>query len=120
MKPKLTWLLRAALVACMCASPASFADTTLANQPFTLSWTPPVQNDDGTPLTDLVGYYIYVGDSPEGLLPVWFVGADQSSVLLSYASTGDYFFAVSAVNADGVESEPTEAVVETVEVETVQ
>jgi hypothetical protein len=115
MNTKLTWLLRAALIALVCASPASRADTTPANQPFTLTWTAPGQNEDGTPLTDLIGYYIYVGSSPEALLPLWFVGADQSSLLLSYGATGDYFFAVSAVNAEGIESDPSEAIIETVE-----
>ncbi len=29
----------------------------------TLSWTPPTQNTDGSPLTDLAGYRVYWGTS---------------------------------------------------------
>ncbi len=112
---KFVRLRRAAWMLFLCACPAAFGDITAAYQPFTLTWTPPVENEDGSPLTDLLGYYVYVGDSPEGMLPVWFIGADSSSVQLSYGATGDYYFAVSAINADGIESARTEAVVETVQ-----
>ncbi len=33
----------------------------------TLSWQPPTENTDDTPLEDLAGYRLYIGDSPENL-----------------------------------------------------
>jgi hypothetical protein len=71
----------------------------------TLSWTPPTQNTDGSALTNLAGYRVYWGPA---------VGNYTSSVTLNTAGVtsyvveslapGTYYFAVSAVNAGGVES----------------
>ena len=108
--------LRAALGICPIAFVSmANADVTPPGQPFTLSWEMPSSNVDGTPLVDLLGYYIYVGDSPDGLMPMWFVPADLSNLQVAYVATGDYYFAISAVNADGVESDRTGPVMQTVQ-----
>lgn len=109
MKFKVARLRQAVLMASMCASPAAFADTAFADPvpidvQFILQWTPPVLNDDGSPLTDLIGYYIYAGDSPDDMQPVWFINSAFSSCMLSSPTPGVYYISVSAVNADGVES----------------
>lgn len=90
----------------------AFADTALAqdgtqNQAFTLTWSAPTSNEDGTPLTDLLGYYIYVGNAPDALLPLYYTNAGNSSVVLGVGGPGLRYFAVSAVNYDGVESDLT-------------
>ncbi len=33
----------------------------------TLSWEPPTENTDGSELTDLQGFYVYIGESPSSL-----------------------------------------------------
>ena len=45
----------------------------------TLSWTPPTQNMDGTPLTNLAGYRVYWGTS---------LGDYPNSTTLNLTSTG--------------------------------
>jgi|SRR5215470_14689385 len=112
MNPRLARLPLAALMGVVCVSSTALADDPAAYGTFTLSWTPPSQNDDGTPLTDLQGYYVYVGDSPDALLPLYFTLADNPSILLGQAGPGVRYFAVSAVNIAGVESMRTDTVSE--------
>lgn len=72
----------------------------------TLSWAPPMQNADGTPLTDLAGYRIrwgtQSGDHPN--LKV----VDNSGVsnfVIEGLAPGNYFFTVSAVDTSNNESQ---------------
>jgi hypothetical protein len=94
----------AVLMGIACISSAALADDTSTYRTFTLTWTPPSENEDGTPLTDLQGYYIYVGDTPDALLPLYYTVADSPRIVLGYGGPGLRYFAVSAVNVDGVES----------------
>jgi hypothetical protein len=112
MKSKFARLRLAALVGIACTF-----STALAADPyrtFTLTWTSPTQNEDGSPLTDLQGFYIYVGQTPEALLPFYFTASQ--SVVLGQTGFGPRYFAVSAVNTSGVESSLTEVLSEPVEV----
>ncbi len=82
----------------------------------TLSWTPPTQNTDGTPLTDLAGYRIYWGTSP-GSYPNS-VKIDQpglTTYVVENLVPGTYEFVSTAVNADGVESDYSNPATKTVE-----
>ena len=78
----------------------------IASGAATLSWTPPTENTDGTPLTDLAGYTVYWGTAP---------GNYQNSVTLdnpgltSYvvenlAAATTYYFSTTAYNSAGLES----------------
>jgi hypothetical protein len=71
-----------------------------------LSWLPPTENDDGTPLTDLAGYKIYwgvsVGDYPN---VVEIKEAGLTRYLVEQLTPAKWFFVVTAVNSGGVESE---------------
>jgi hypothetical protein len=70
-----------------------------------LTWNPPTQNTDGSPLTDLAGYKVYWGTTP---------GSYSSSVVLSNAGLSSYvvdqlapatwYFVLTGVNSAGVES----------------
>jgi hypothetical protein len=75
----------------------------------TLSWIAPTENSDGTPLTDLRGYYIRYGTNPE-LMPyeigVSPDGGQQTYVIDGLAST-TWFFEVLALNSAGIESSPS-------------
>ena len=102
MKSKFASLRIAALVGIACTSSTAFAD-----DPFRtvrLSWSFPTENTDGSLLMDLQGYYVYVGLTPEALAPAYFTGAP--SVVFQTGPVRLYF-AVTAVNASGLESVPS-------------
>ena len=72
----------------------------------TLTWEPPSENTDGTPLTDLAGYTVYWGTTP---------GTYSNSVTLDSPGIttyvidnllpgNTYYFVATAFNSDGVES----------------
>jgi Putative Ig domain len=71
----------------------------------TLTWTPPTQNTDGTPLTDLSGYRIYWGTS-SGNYPnsVTINNPGLTSYVVENLAPGTYEFVSTALNASGVES----------------
>jgi hypothetical protein len=75
-----------------------------------ISWAAPARNDDGSPLTDLAGYYIYTGNSPDTLVPHYFSAPGKLGMVLIYPPGGTHYFAVTAVNVDGVESALTQVV----------
>jgi len=111
MKFKVSRLRRAAFLclAFICAS--AFAQT--ANLPFDvriLSWAPPAANDDGSPLIDLAGYYIYTGSSPDTLIAHYFSAPGKLGIILYYPPGGVHYFAITAVNIDGIESAMTPVV----------
>jgi hypothetical protein len=106
MTVKLARLRIAALVAIACASSSALADDLYTWGTLTLSWAPPTQNVDGSELTDLLGYTVYMGDTPDTMVPWYFLNANTPSIVLTYrVGPGLRFFAVTAMNADGVESE---------------
>jgi hypothetical protein len=107
MKSKFRRLRLAALCAFACAISPTYADYGL---PIVLVWTPPSCNDDGSPLTDLAGYYVYSGTSPDTLIPSFFTNADVPTISLRFPSGGVYYFGVTAVNVDGIESPMTPVV----------
>jgi hypothetical protein len=112
MNAKFAALRLAALVGIACAfSPAFAAEP---DGTFTLTWTSPTENEDGSPLTDLAGYHVYVGQSPDALVPFWFTISQH--MVLPDTVFGSRYFAVSAVNTSGVESALTEVVRGPVEV----
>src|SRR5262249_6400012 len=71
---------------------------------YMISWTPPTQNADGSELTELLGYYVYAGFSPDALMPIYFTTAATPRIQLYSAGLVRYF-AVASVNADGDVSE---------------
>ena len=71
----------------------------------TLSWTPPMQNEDGSYLTDLAGYWIYWGNNP-GTYTNWMRIDDAGLTMLVIEDLvpGSWEFAMTSFNAAGVES----------------
>lgn len=76
-----------------------------------LAWTAPTQNTDGSDLTDLAGYKVYHGITATALTDVVSVGVSTpTEYTFSALTEGPHYFAVSAVNAAGVESDRTSPV----------
>lgn len=72
----------------------------------TLTWAPPTQNTDGSPLIDLAGYVVYWGTAPgsythSATLPN---PGLTSYVVENLASGATYYFATTAYNGSGLES----------------
>ena len=81
----------------------------------TLAWNPPTHNVDGSPLMDLSGYRIYYGRDPNVLGRM--VAVDNpglSSFVVENLGIGQWFFVMTSVNLDGVESRRTAAVSKTI------
>jgi hypothetical protein len=71
----------------------------------TLTWTPPTQNTDGSPLTNLAGYRIYWGTAPGTYTSsVTLTNPGLSSYVVTSLAPGTYYFVVTARNSAGVES----------------
>ena len=72
----------------------------------TLSWVPPTQNDDGSPLTDLAGYKVYYNNnssmSQNQVKDV--PGASSTTTTIGPLAAGTWYAIMSAYNSQGVES----------------
>ncbi|HEY1892899.1 MAG TPA: putative Ig domain-containing protein [Steroidobacteraceae bacterium] len=80
----------------------------------TIAWTPPTENTNGSTLTDLVGYHIYYGTSQSNLSKVVDItNPGLATYVLSTLSAGTWYFALTSINSQGVESTRS-AVVSTV------
>ncbi|MEX2123377.1 MAG: putative Ig domain-containing protein [Woeseia sp.] len=72
---------------------------------YTVSWTPPALNDDGTPLSDLAGYRIYYGTVSGEYNEVVEVNSPGiTSYQIDNLSSGIYFLVMTSVNSADVES----------------
>ena len=91
------------------ASPSSAAGAA------TVSWEAPTTNTDGTPLTDLTGYRIYYGASPDKLghsVQIKTIGLQ--TYVIDDLQSGTWYFAVMAVASDGSESKLSDIVSKTI------
>jgi len=71
----------------------------------TLRWTPPTQNEDGTPIENLAGYRVYYGTSTSNLNQVLTIsGASITSARIENLYPATWYFALKAYNAANVES----------------
>jgi hypothetical protein len=79
--------------------------TPAATGSVTLSWLPPVENTDGSPLVDLAGYRVYQGTSAASLSPtVRIASPGITRIVVDGLSSGTHYFAVSAFAVSGAES----------------
>jgi hypothetical protein len=71
----------------------------------TLSWLPPTQNTDGSSLTDLTGFQVLYGHSPDDLSEsVTLTNPSLNSYVVENLSSGTWYFTVVALNSAGVSS----------------
>lgn len=86
-------------------SSASAAPPTASTGAVTLNWTPPTENTDGTPLTDLTGYDIYYGTSSGNYTQTITVSNPGiATYVVDNLSPGTYYFSVTAVSSAGAQS----------------
>lgn len=88
---------------------ASLAAFTLAVQPNTagtalVSWMPPTQRTDGSPLSDLTGYRLYYGTRADSLTRTINLNNGLSSYMVEGLETGTWYFAVVASDSAGRDS----------------
>ncbi len=77
----------------------------VANGTANVNWVIPTTNTDGTPLTDLTGFRIAYGRTSEALDESAQVNnPGATSFVVENLTSGQWFFAVVAVNAQGFES----------------
>ena len=81
------------------------ASVALATGSVTLSWLPPTQNTDGSPLADLAGYRVYWGPAP-GNYPnsVTVPNAGLATYVVGQLTPAVWHFAVTAYTNAGIES----------------
>ena len=73
-----------------------------------LSWLPPTQNIDDSPLLDLAGFRIYYGMQPENLYrKIEVANPGITTYVIDGLVPGSYYFSTKAYNQDGFESMPT-------------
>jgi Putative Ig domain len=71
-----------------------------------LTWVPPKQNEDGTPVTNLAGFHIYFGTDASALTSdINVADASSTSYTIKGLSAGVYYFTVVAYNSLGTESD---------------
>ena len=71
----------------------------------TINWTPPTENTNGSPLTNLAGYDIHYGTSSGSLTKkISISNPGIATYVVSNLAAGKYYFAVAAVNSSGTES----------------
>jgi hypothetical protein len=74
----------------------------------TLSWTPPTQREDGSPLVDLAGYVVRYGTAP-GSYPnqLQIPNAGSTTCVVENLPAGTYYFVVIAYDSAGLQSRPS-------------
>jgi hypothetical protein len=78
---------------------------TSVNGVATLDWQPPTANTDGTHLTNLAGYTVYYGTSPDNLTQsVKVANPGLTAYSITGLTSGTWYFALTSITADGVES----------------
>ena len=86
----------------------SIAVTQIAIGSATISWLPPTQNTDGTPLVDLAGYRIYFGTNASNLTDVVTVtNPGLASFVVENLTAATWYFTVRAFTRNGDESGPS-------------
>ena len=77
-------------------------------------WDAPTINTDGTRLTNLIGFNVYHGTSVTAMTLAASLSADSRSYVESDLYASDWYWYVTAVNANGVEGDPSAVVGKTI------
>jgi Putative Ig domain len=83
----------------------SISVTQISNGTATVSWLPPTENTNGTPLTNLAGYRIYYGTNPSSLTQsVQITNPGLATYVLENLSPATWYFSVVSYSSANVES----------------
>jgi hypothetical protein len=89
--------------------------TTITTGVATLDWLPPTENSDGSVLTNLAGYTVYYGTSPDSLTQsVKVTNPGLTAYTVTNLPSGTWYFAVTSYSSTGVESTRTGTVSTTI------
>ena len=70
-----------------------------------VSWMPPTENTDGSPLTNLAGFKVRYGTSPGSYSDTLTINnPGLSSYLVEGLRAADWYFVMTAFNSSGIES----------------
>jgi hypothetical protein len=87
----------------------------VSNGHATVSWQPPTQREDGTPLSNLAGYRIRYGTQPDRPSMVLDIpNGGITSAVVENLPPSTYYFSISAYDREGLESEGTLPVSKTI------
>ncbi len=102
-------------VATAALPPFTIVVTSIATGTSTLSWTAPTQNTDGSPLVNLAGFRIYSGRAATALgQAADIANPSVSTFVVGNLAAGTWYFAVTAYNSVGVESDLSTVVSKTI------
>lgn len=76
-----------------------------ASKSISIGWDAPTENDDGTPLTDLAGFHVYYGNAAQqyaGTIEI--ATANTVQHVMEDLPAGTYYFVITAMNSEGLES----------------
>jgi hypothetical protein len=94
----------------------SIAVQAIATGSATLSWTPPTQNTDGSPLTDLAGYKLRWGTSLGNYPSVVTINNPGiTTYVVENLTPNTYYFVATAFDTSGNESSPSNAASKTIQ-----
>lgn len=80
-----------------------------------ISWAAPTENEDDGPITELAGYVIYYGTHAGQYSNMIVIDdPETTSYEVENLSPGTYYFALTAINTDGLESTMSNMVVKKV------
>ena len=85
--------------------PFSISVNQVSNGSAALTWMPVTKNTDGTVLTDLAGYRVHYGTSPNAMSTVvTLANPSLTNYLVSNLSSGTWYFGLTAYTSTGMES----------------
>jgi hypothetical protein len=80
-----------------------------------LSWSAPDRNTDGSPLTQIAGYYVYYGPSASSMTQtIRLTDPAATSYVLTGLGPGTYYFSIAAYTKTGAEGQRTAPVATTI------
>jgi hypothetical protein len=93
----------------------SIVVTQFAQGSATLSWLPPTENVDGSPLSDLAGYRVRYGTVPGNYTQqVDVLNPGLTALVVDELSQATWYFVITAINSAGAESDHSSEVAKTV------
>ncbi len=80
-----------------------------------LQWSAPTHNTDGSPVGELAGYNLYLGETSGNYTLHQQIEDSEIRSAEVQLPPGSYYFALTAINAEGIESEHSAEVFSTVQ-----